>query len=203
MGTFAYQGRECDLDCDNCDECIHEQKNDNLTMRKIDLENIKTCNDCPQSQCKESGGWGTSLCNWYCNTDKLKRIIDMNVLSTKSLDIPKWCPLGLHKQVSVQEKPKKKPLTYAEKREMWEDIPFLCKWEDIKISEIYHVPPVLGEKRKDVLITNISDFSFQYRLIDKTNNSTSQATYTLYKSAIWWKFMVKHKIIKMKPSNPK
>ena len=203
MGTFSYQGMTCELDCDECEECLFEEKNDNLNMKKIDLEAITSCNDCPYSQCREAGSYGGNLYNWYCNTEHVKRIIDMSVLANKTLEVPKWCPMGCYRNVKSEEKPTKKVLTYAEKRELWESIPLICKWEDIKISDVFHVPPVLDEKRKDVLITNVSDFSFQYRLIDKDKKCTSQATYTVYKSAIWWKFMVKHKIIKIKSAKAK
>lgn len=197
--------RECNKTvCSACDKCVYdddyeEVKNDKsrYMIKQNDLTKITCCNECPKSVCNDAVCDYGSLCNWYCRTGDVKRIIDMSVLSTKTIDIPNWCPMGLKKK--EETKPMKKELTYAEKMRMWEAIE-LRKWEDIKPNTVYHVPPVLSEKRKDILVTTKTEFSFTYRLLDK-NKPTSSAFYTIYKSNIWWKFMSEHKLKKIEVVN--
>lgn len=201
--------------CSACDKCVYDDdyedvKNDKskYMIKQNDLTKITCCNECPKSVCTDAVCDYGNLCNWYCRTKSVRRIIDMSVLSTKTIDIPNWCPMGLSKNVEENNtnkeiksvtKPPKKELTYAEKMRMWEAIE-LRKWEDIKPNTVYHVPPVLNEKRKDILVTTKSEFSFSYRLLDK-NKPSSSAISTIYKSNIWWRFMSEHKLKKIEVVN--
>ena len=127
----------------------------------------------------------------------------MSVLSTASITIPSWCPMGLKTKTTAlatteaSKNETKKVLTWMEKKNLWEKITPICKWEDIKVNDIYHVPPVLDEKRKDIIITNKTDFSFQYKHLSKTKSNATSCIYTVYKTGYWWKFMCKHKLKKI------
>lgn len=207
--------KECDkITCSACDKCVYDDdyedvKNDKsrYMVKQNDLTKITCCNECPKSVCTDAVCNYGSMCNWYCRTKELKRVIDLSVLSTKTIDIPKWCPMGLNKkeeentkeEIKTVTKPSKKELTYVEKMRMWEAIE-LRKWDEIKPNTVYHVPPVLSEKRKDILITTKTEFSFTYRLLDRGKPSNS-AIYTVYKTNIWWKFMSEHKLKKIEVVN--
>lgn len=200
---FTYNGKSCDMNCHKCETCIFDKddfNNDKKMNKQNDLTKITSCNECPHSICKEASCSHGELNNWYCNTKNVKRIIDMSVLSTATLEIPSWCPMGLHKNKQSEEQSltSKKILSYMEKKNLWESITQICKWEDIKVDDIYHVPPVMNDERRDILITNITDFSFQYKKIEKNKKSSCSAIYTVYKTALWWKFMSKSKLIKIK-----
>ena len=193
MDKFSYRGKSCDMNCDNCEKCIYDViTNEDKDMKVNELSKITTCNVCPNSKCTDACASKGTLHNWFCVTKGERRLIDMSVLGSADVEIPTWCPLSLHKE---KEEPKKKELSYKEKRDMWENIPNLCEWKNIKVNDIYHLPPIMGEKRKDIMITNVCDFSFQYRLLSKDPKKSSSAIYTTYKTAMWWKFLVKHKII--------
>ena len=201
--------------CKECEECVYDiirKDKSKYMVKQNDLTKITCCNECPKSVCNDAPCDFGNMCNWHCRTKDVRRVIDMSVLTTKTIDIPNWCPLGLHKQNVEEEKkvetkveikavhtPTVKTLTYAEKMRMWEAIE-LRKWEDIKTNTVYHVPPVLNEKRKDVLVTTKTDFSFTYRLLERGKPS-STAIYTVYKSNTWWKFMSEHKLRKVEVVN--
>lgn len=197
---LEYNGLVCDMDCDNCNECIFEVKLDNM-IKQNDLTKITCCNNCVCATSKEADCSGGQLSNWYCSSKGTKRIIEMSVLSTAEISIPKWCPMGLHKPtIQTTETTKaetKKELSWIEKKNLWESITPICKWEDIKASSVFHVPPVLGEKRKDIIVTSVTEFSFQYRVLSNSETAPSTCIYTVYKTGFWWKFMSKHKIKKI------
>ena len=206
MGTFEYDGLVCDMDCDNCEECIFDieklEKENNM-IKQNDLSKINYCNDCVCAVCKESDCSHGQLNNWYCNSKGVKRIIEMSVLSTASIIIPNWCPMGLRTKTTAltttdsTKAETKKVLSWLEKKKLWESITPLCEWDNIKVNEIYHVPPVLDEKRKDIIITNKTDFSFQYKHLAKSKGEATSCIYTAYKTGYWWKFMTTHKLKKI------
>lgn len=202
---FEYDGKACDLQCEFCDSCIFtENVNERKDMvKQNDITKITCCNECVCATCKEADCSRGQLNNWYCSSKGIKRIIDMSVLSTATITIPTWCPMGLYKKPKANEEKKgtKKVLTWMEKRDLWEKITPLCEWDKIKVNEVYHVPPVLDEKRKDIMIINKTDFSFQYRNLSTNIKDSNACIYTVYKTIYWWKFMVKHKLKKVEVVN--
>lgn len=200
---ITHNGKTCyKVDCTNCEKCIFDD--DYMENKKENnLEKITSCNKCSCSICKETDCSHGTLNNWYCNSKNVKRIIEMSVLSTAEISIPSWCPMGLYNKkstISTTETTRqetKKELTWMEKKNMWESIKPICEWDNIKINEVYHVPPVLSEKRKDIIVTSKTDFSFQYRHLSATKTEQNACIYTVYKTACWWKFMSKHKLKKI------
>ena len=106
MSKFNYDGKSCDMNCDNCEKCIFDVViNEDKYMKVNELSKITTCNVCPNSKCTDACASKGTLHNWFCVTKGERRLIDMSVLGSADVEIPKWCPLSLHKK---KEEPKKK-----------------------------------------------------------------------------------------------
>lgn len=87
---------------------------------------------------------------------------------------------------------------YLETKEALSKITPQCKWEDIKVGDIYHIPPILSFSRKDVVIVSKGDYTISYREINpKATSIGSRMPEILYKAAIYLPFMVKHKMRKI------
>lgn len=174
-----------------------------MLNKEYNLGKINYCNNCVCAVVKECDCSHGQLNNWYCNSKGTKRVIDMSVLNTATIKIPHWCPMGLYKKPSTitateaTKQETKKELTWMEKKKLWEDIKPICEWGNITVNEVYHIPPIMGEKRKDILVTNKTDFSFQYKNLTTDKYSSTSCIYTVYKTGIWWKFMSKHKLKKI------
>lgn len=206
MEEFTYNGMTCDINCDDCihDKCIFEiDIKENNMVKQNDLTKINYCNDCVCSIVKECDCSHGQLNNWYCSSKGTKRILEMSVLNTATIKIPHWCPMGLYKKPSaipVTEATKnetKQELSWMERKKLWEAIRPTCEWDNIKVNDIYHVPPIMDEKRMDIIITNKTDFSFQYKHLSKTKEASTSCIYTVYKTGFWWKLMSKHKLKKI------
>ena len=79
--------KECDkITCSACDKCVYDDdyedvKNDKsrYMVKQNDLTKITCCNECPKSVCTDAVCDYGSMCNWYCRTKELKRVIDLSV----------------------------------------------------------------------------------------------------------------------------
>lgn len=179
--------------CDSCETCIFDE--DYKENGKMDSKNsVKSCNKCQYSQCSViSHGSTKSYNNWHCNYGGNKRLLDMSVPSDKDVEIPTFCPLNLSSKSNNYTKTFSN-LTYTQKREMFENITPLMNWDDIKEKEVYHVPPLPSETRKDILIISKNDYSCTYRVLNSTYSNT---ILTMYKTSMMYKFMSKHKLKKV------
>lgn len=89
----------------------------------------------------------------------------------------------------------KRKRTYAEQCEIYKNLKCGTKWDDIKIGEIYHYPPVYDSKRKDFFVENKTDFYIFIREIENNGKSLGMGKY-FYKSDSQYKFLRENKIIK-------
>lgn len=153
------------------------------------LTKINYCNNCMHSDFYPSKINGDKHNNWYCTALTPCKLIELSVKKDDNVEIPLWCPNSYcnnNKQIKNN---------YVDKIKMWEKIEPIIQWDNIKANTIYHVPPVLNEKRKDILVISKSSFSITYRELYKNKPSSSMIS-TIYKTNIWWKFMSEHKLKK-------
>lgn len=161
-----------------------------------------SCNTCPYAECvRVKTNMLHTYNNWYCNKDNKKMILDISIVNGSKIRIPNWCPLKDSKMIvgSTNKecetgKIQKKYLTYYEKMELLRKLPPQVKWENIKKDDIYHVPPYLDEKRKDIIITSKSDYSCTYKILAQNPKDSNGISYTLYKTTLMSRFIVPHKI---------
>lgn len=160
-------------------------------VKEHDITKVSHCNECPNSCAYDSACDNGQLLNWYCKENGTKRILKMAITKNTLIRIPTWCPMHLNENASNGDN--KHKMTYAEKVRAWEKFGFI-EWDDIKVDTIYHVPPILNEKRKDILITSKTSYSFTYKTIFEDKTVSSYITYG-YKSNIWWKFLTEPQLI--------
>ena len=173
-----------DNKCFNCSECKWSVKT-----------NLNTT--CPTS----------GFSDFKCIFDGSTRLITNESLKDVNGKInlaPCWCPLMVRSSSSSSsnsittpkeesEKPVKKKfseLPYWEKNREWEKIPPVTEWEDIKVGTVYHVPPFLTTKRKDIIITSKTDYSISYREV----NGNNKILYTAYPTNLLVNFLVPHRL---------
>lgn len=171
-------------------------------------ETFTHCNKCPHKVTSKVTTSQTT--NWYCG-----KVVD-TYTATKNKNVaylirdgelvpsPNWCPLKekSDKQYSSDYKPK--TTTYLDsweaKRRVWDNLPHTSSWDDIKVNEIYHVPPINGEKRMDIMITSKTQYVISYKIINQ-NGLTYTVHSSFYKTSPQVNFLVKHKLIEFKTKN--
>lgn len=167
------------------------------------------CNKCPHKVTATS----SSGINWYCGkcadeyTTTKNKNIKYFVKNGDLVPTPAWCPLkkesGKYSAFATKSKEddyKPKESTYVspylEKLKIWNSLPHMSNWDSIEVNELYHVPPVNGEPRMDIIITHKSEYNIGYKTITKDNKAlTTYASF--YKSSPQVNFLVKHKLIKV------
>lgn len=142
----------------------------------------KTCNFCEHAQTFKIKG--LDRYNIYCNCGETSKMIDLSVPPKAYVEIPEWCPKGKNKCNNT--------LTFSDKMTILRNMTPLIKWEDIKENEIYHLPQLPGEERKDIFIVRKDLVSLTYREVEGSQN----VLYTIYPSTLISKFLVKNKIKK-------
>lgn len=165
------------------------------------------CNKCPNKVTSKIGKDNKS--NWYCGkvpdvyTVTKNKNISYYVNDGELVPAPNWCPLKVksdNKYSALSSSYKEedyKPKTVVSP---WSNLPHTSSWDDIKVNEIYHVPPINGEKRMDIIITSKTDYYIGYKTI--TKDGAAIVSYnSFYKTSLQVNFLVKHKLIEFKTKN--
>lgn len=212
--------------CATCESCIYDEGYvedlKEINKNNMEKEEIKfafdSCNECPHAIKEDvKTQYNTfKYVNWFCgktvapystNTGTpSQRSIEMSCVDTKKINSPYWCPFkgkmvktAIGEATTVTEPKPFKDLPYMERREKWLKVKVLSTWETIKENEIYHIPPINGEERKDILVTYKSSYSLSYRNLNKPNSLVE----TMYPSSLNVNFFVKHKIKEFKLADKK
>ena len=147
------------------------------------------CNKCPNFLTRKSNYGENGSLNAYCEDGKTVRLLELSVDSAKEIKAPSWCVKAESEKARNKIQNGEK-LTEGEKRSLLMRHQPIIEWKNIEANQIYHIPPLLGEKRKDILITWRGEYSATYKDLTKKYNATE----TMYPSTLQSKFLVKHKI---------
>ena len=156
-----------------------------------EVKEIKSCRDCKycvltHMQTNGSSTYSDFKCVFH-GTPRYPLISELQ----DDKEIPNWCPLESNSKVCEK---KYEDMSYYEKQTFWEGIPPMVKWEDIKVSEEYHVPRYHGQGRMDIRIVTKTGTYLQYKKI----GSTDAYAYTIYPSSTVAKHMVKKHVLSEK-----
>ena len=176
-------------------------------------ETFTHCNKCPHKVTVKNRA--SENTNWYCGktTDMYTATKNKNIAYLKRdgelIPTPTWCPLKVksnekYSAFATKSKVDDYKPTYSEswedKAKKWNNLHHTCSWDDVKVDEIYHVPPINGEKRMDIIITSKTSYNIGYKTI--TKNGVAITTYnSFYKTSPQINFLVKHKLINFKSKN--
>ena len=153
----------------------------------------RKCNNCKFLTCRKSNYTVYGEDNAYCEFDKTIRLIKLGTNKDKiDLDAPDWCPVA-EEETLRQKIVNGDKLTEGEKRKLLMKMEPKTPWDEIQKDEIYHIPPLFGEKRRDVLITWKGEYSCSMRDLTKSY----AATETIYPSTLTSRFLIKHKLKKV------
>ena len=148
-----------------------------------------TCNKCGFLLRRKSNYGGDNSSNVYCDKDSVSKLIELSINNDEIIQSPHWCPLLEEK--GIMDKIKNNvPLTNGDKRILLMRHKPIISWDEIEQNTIYHIPPLLGEKRKDVLVT----WKGQYSLTMKDLTKSCHSVETIYPSTLTSRFLIKHKI---------
>lgn len=165
------------------------------------MEN-KECNHCCNScgyLVKRKNNYGdANYSNLYCDKHNCIRLIELSVKDGSIVNTPDWCPIIKNEKI-ITKISEGKPLTIEEKKAcLMKHQPFVA-WDDIQPQHIYHIPPLLGEKRKDILVTWKGQYSCTFKDLTKNYNAIE----TIYPSTFMSRFFVEHKLKKVAMSEKK
>ena len=161
------------------------------------MEELKYCNACEHChRVKVESELYQDRCNFVCKFYAQSQLVEMVTQKGTLVKKPSWCPLdSQYKKVS--QEPKKK--TAYEIKEALKNVKSITTWDDIKVNQIYHLPPLVeGDKRKDILITAKSQYYMSYKVLGGAN---SYSVNSFYPSSLEVKFLVPHKIMKFEIVN--
>lgn len=68
-------------------------------------------------------------------------------------------------------------------------IPSIIPWEKVEVNKIYHIPPIISLKRREIIITDKDDNSAKYRRVDGTETQEG----VLHKTSVLARFLVVRK----------
>lgn len=152
-------------------------------------ECVHCCNKCG-FLLKRKTNYGSANCsNVYCDRDNATKLIELSVNDDELIKSPDWCPFV--EEAAIKQKIKEgHNLTIGEKRALlMKHKPFI-PWDEITPNTIYHIPPLLGEKRKDILVTWKGEYSCTFKDLTKNYNAIE----TIYPSTLMSRFIIKHKL---------
>lgn len=165
----------------------------------------KFCSNCPFGEKENSSCHNNEYFDWYCTHQSPKDTLEGKgvtkrkcaswLYKTTVLNAPTWCPLeSFENTKKIQSGEQREPrYTSASAYKAWNNLPSICKWEDIKTKTIYHVPPVNGDIRLNIMITTKDDYCITGRVVGGIDNGKIM---TLYKSSLKSKFLIEDKLEK-------
>lgn len=151
------------------------------------------CTECKEATRKTAGNMPGSRYTLYCTHHDMMRMVDMSISPTAVIEAPDWCPLE-----KIKKNKENGILSYQDKVDLLMKFKPCIEWDDLKENQVYHVPKLPGEERKDIVITRKSAYSCSYKRIgDKYGNTV----YTIYPSSLMVRFLTEHKIKEFVPIN--
>ena len=142
--------------------------------------------------------------DWFCRhpTFQPPRTIEcyVDIDDATPLIPPNFCPLKVAMAKNTNKGTVKMKRTYAENNARLKEAWGPNKWDNIQAGEIYHLPPVLGQQRADLLILSKTDYALRVKEVTP-HNCSAGIVRSIFKSDGVHKFLVPNKLIKFeKPS---
>ena len=145
---------------------------------------IEYCNGCKfcKQILKNSGFYYDTYCTYGKNYDdpvsELKLLQSWSYKDSKVIK-PIYCP---------NNKRKTPPVNYTQ----WKLIKPTMEWDNIKVGQVYHVPPVNGEKRMDVMVITKSQYMINVRVL---KGPSVGSTISFYPESLRTRFFIENKIV--------
>lgn len=72
------------------------------------------------------------------------------------------------------------PKHYREKVKLMRTLPFHIEWDDIKVGDKFHLPPILVLSRKDIEVTSINESELEYKVVGDAHKNGKFARRSLF-----------------------
>lgn len=79
---------------------------------------------------------------------------------------------------------------FEELKAKWRKVTPITPWENVKVDDVYHIPPVLGLKSRDIKVTVKTDTELSFSRVDEINEN---ATGKFSKTSVFARCMIKEK----------
>lgn len=76
---------------------------------------------------------------------------------------------------------------FEELKAKWQKVASITPWENVKVNSVYHIPPVLGLKGRDIKVTEKTDTELSFSRVDGIEEN---ATGKYNKTSVFAKCMV-------------
>lgn len=80
-------------------------------------------------------------------------------------------------------------ITISELKEKIDNVRAATPWETVEVNTIYHIPPLVSLKRREVLILTKNRNSATYKRV----GDKEQVERTMFKTSVFAKFLIKRK----------
>lgn len=155
----------------------------------------KECNKCPFCECTDMGQYSIYSVFKCRYLFKAVRVLKSYANKNDVVVTPADCPLRSNPNVpkmtvgqtamsAEQLKAWNEATARKERREKWDKIKGITKWEDIKVGMDYHIPPTMDKPRMDVHVSSKYNTYLMCKVIGKENESVF-----LYNNGHEYKFM--------------
>ena len=151
------------------------------------------CNDCKYLE-KELEYYGTDCLpynyyTFYCTNTRsnYRKPIEYYVEDGELIPCPKWCLMKNDNHRHCFDVVKEKALDIK-------PVDFKCVWDDIKVGEIYHLPPFNKQKRRQLKVTYSNTYCATFEVLNAGLNDTKYIT--VYHTDALAKLLVKPRDIK-------
>ena len=155
--------------------------------------NNNICNGCKYLE-KELEYYGMDTLpfdyyTFYCNNTRsnYRKAIEYYVEEGELVPRPKWCQLQNGKTQTCFDVVRNKDFNFKPNN-------YLCKWDDIKVGQLYHLPPINKQKRKNLKVTYANNYCATFEIINPCINDNKFIT--IYYTDSIAKFLVKIRDVK-------
>lgn len=163
------------------------------------IETHSECKTCKSSYLERIFGD-----KYNCKCGLMDKIINCSIEKEEidKIDTPSWCPKNIgsqhqhHPIIGAQNQNQNNSMVLKTNRMLWDCVTNKIEWDDVKPDDIFHVPPYMGNKRRDIQII-FKCFSYAtYKVLGQN----TYETHTIYPSDLLMKLIVKPKNKKYKSS---
>lgn len=155
------------------------------------------CNGCGNVICNMVKSSNGDKFNWYCEVNSTDwRALEISAPKGTMVVKPYWCPKA-NKNTGESTTRSSAPSSPITPNAALANVKPMTPWDEIKVNQIYHIPPMFNLERQDILIKSITKASLNYVVLEKNKPVTHNAQRVLYPTMQLAKFLVPHKNLKV------
>ena len=69
----------------------------------------------------------------------------------------------------------------------------ITPWNDVKVNEIYHIPPIISLKRRNIRIVSRDENEATYERVDEGKGADEAGILKMHRTSVFARFLIKQK----------